>query len=473
MSGRLMDEALDEDFNLKASLKIDRQIVTMENEEKNSLSDLGNARRLVTYHGHDLRFCYSSKKWLIWTGRRWAIDNTGEVIRRAKATVAEIYEEAARAGDKQREEIGKFAVKSESNERIKSMIALAQSEPGIPITPGEMDADPWFLNCQNGTINLRGGQLREHQRQDLITRLAPVNYKPEADCPLFIKFLDRILAGNRDLIKFVQKALGYALTGDCREQVLFMLWGSGANGKSTLLNIIAAILGTYAIQTPTETLLAKSKGDIPNDLARLNGPRFVTAFEVDRGRRLAESLVKQLTGQDTVSARFLFAEYFDFKPQFKLFLATNHKPVIKDSSWAIWRRIRLIPFTVQIPEKEQDRQLPEKLQAELPGILAWMVRGCLSWQREGLSVPEEVNKATGEYRQEMDELGDFLEERCVVDPEESATAKGLYQAYGEWAEEAGERRPLSQKAFGTALAERGFERKRKAEGWYWRGIGLK
>jgi putative DNA primase/helicase len=439
-----------------------------------SLSDLGNARRLVAQHGQDLRYCHLSKKWLVWTGQVWAIDSTGEVIRRAKMTPVQLYQEAAAAGEKEREAIARFALRSEHESRIRGMIALAQSEPDIPITPGQMDANPWLLNCLNGTVDLQTGKLRAHARADLITRMAPVEFNPVATCPRWEKFLSHIQKSNQDVVSFIQRILGYALTGDCREQCLFLLWGSGANGKSTLLAIISAILGNYAIQTPTETLLAKQRGEIPNDIARLNGPRFVTALEAAQGRRLAEPLVKQLTGQDTIAARFLFGEYFDFKPQFKLFLGTNHKPIIKDTSHAMWRRIRLIPFPVEIPDDEQDKTLPDALFTEAPGILAWMVRGCLSWQFGGLSVPDEVTAATGGYRAEMDVLGDFISECCIVTPGASAAATDLYKNYTSWADENGEKRPFSQKVFGITLAERGFERTRGHGGkTIWQGIGVK
>ena len=439
-----------------------------------SFSDLGNARRLVALHGQDLHYCHLSKKWWVWTGKVWAVDNSGEVRRRAKATIAEIYREAAEAGEKAREALVKFALQSERDSRIKGMLSLAESEPGIPISPGLMDADPWRLNVLNGTIDLKTGKLRPHNRADLITRLAPIEFDPRATCPRWERFLDHIQKTNHDVISFIQRILGYALTGDCREQCLFLLWGSGANGKSTLLAIISAILGNYAMQTPTETLLAKQKGEIPNDIARLNGPRFVTALEVSQWRRLAEPLVKQLTGQDTIAARFLFGEYFDFKPQFKLFLGTNHKPVIKDTTHAMWRRIRLIPFPVQIPEAEQDKGLAAALLGEAPGILAWAIRGCLSWQHGGLSVPYEVTTATGDYQAEQDVLGDFLAECCIMAPGASATAAELYKNYKTWADENGEKKPFSQKVFGLTLAERGFARTRGHGGkTVWQGIGVK
>jgi putative DNA primase/helicase len=439
-----------------------------------SLSDLGNSRRLVAQHGQDLHYCHLSKKWWTWTGKLWTVDSSGEVRRRAKLAIATIYGEAGAADEDSRKKIAAHALRSEHDSRIKGMLSLAESEPGIPVTPGQMDANPWLLNCLNGTIDLRTGALRPHGRADLITRLAPVEFDPTAPCPLWEKFLDHIQKANHDVISIIQRILGYALTGDCREQCLFLLWGSGANGKSTLLGIISSILGNYAMQTPTETLLAKQRGEIPNDIARLNGPRFVTALEVSQGRRLAEPLVKQLTGQDTIAARFLFGEYFDFKPQFKLFLGTNHKPIIKDTSHAMWRRIRLIPFPVEIPDAAQDRNLSGKLQAEAAGILAWMARGCLSWRHGGLGVPGEVTVATGDYRQEMDVLGDFLSECCMVAPGASATAAELYKNYTSWAGENGEKKPFSQKIFGTTLAERGFERTRGTGGkTVWQGIGVK
>jgi putative DNA primase/helicase len=266
--------------------------------------------------------------------------------------------------------------------------------------------------------------------------------------------------------------VGYALTGITWEQVLFFLYGLGANGKSTFLEVIQTMLGDYATQTTSETFMLKRHGSpISNDVADLRGARFVSAVEIESGRRMAEVLIKQMTGGDRLKARFLYSEHFEFKPEFKIFLAANHKPVIQGTDTAIWRRIRLIPFTVQIPEIEQDRELPDKLKAELPGILNWAIEGCINWQNHGLTPPQAVQDATQNYRQEMDTLADFLAECCIMAPETSALAADLYKKYCGWAEENGEKKPFSQKVFGTALAERGFERTRAHGGKkLWKGI---
>jgi putative DNA primase/helicase len=284
----------------------------------------------------------------------------------------------------------------------KHLSAWPAVSQGYPVIPEHLDQDPWLFNVENGTIDLKTGELRPHERGALITKLAPVQYDREAECPTWWKFLMRIFNGNLALIEFLQKAVGYALTGSTREQCLFFLHGLGANGKSTLLEIIHTLLGDYAHRTSSETFLIKKSGGIPNDVAALRGARLVGAVEVESGRRLAEVLIKEMTGGDRISARFLHAEWFDFKPEFKIFLAANHKPVIRGTDHAIWRRIHLIPFNVQIPKPEQDRDLPEKLKAELPGILNWALEGCQMWQLYGLEPPAEVQAATQDYREEMD-----------------------------------------------------------------------
>lgn len=438
-----------------------------------NLTDLGNARRFVAQHGQNIRYCHAWGKWLLWDGKRWIKDGTGGIYRKAKGTVAKIYAEAANAVDsEERKALAKHATKSESESRIHAMVSLAESEPGIPIKPEQLDANPWFLNCPNGTVDLRTGELRPHRREDFITKLVQIEYDMQADCPTWREFLYRIFQKNSSLIVFVQKALGYALTGDTREQVIFFLYGSGANGKSTLIDVMLSLMGDYALQTPTETLMQIDRGGISNDIARLKGARFVAAVEAGEGRRIAEVLVKQLTGGDTISARFLRQEFFEFKPECKLFLATNHKPAIKGTDHGIWRRIRLIPFTVTIPEEEQDKNLLDKLKAELPGIFAWAVNGCLGWQELGLEMPSEVKKATEGYRAEMDVIAGFIEECCYIAPYANVQAFAIYDAYKKWCNENGEG-TLTQRKFGGTLTERGYQRERGTGGRFlWKGIGL-
>jgi putative DNA primase/helicase len=436
-----------------------------------NLTDLGNARRLVHRHGRNLRYCWLWRKWLVWDGKRWVKDDTGEVYRLAKETVSSIYQEAAAApNDEARKELGKHATRSEAGARIKEMVDLARSD--VPVMPDELDASPGLLNTESGTIDLRTGELREHRREDLMTKIAPTKYRPDAAAPTWEAFLERVLPGE-DLRAFVQRAVGYSATGDTSEQCIFINHGGGANGKSTFQEAIAAALGDYAMRAPTEMLLAKRSDGVPNDVARLKGARFVSASETEEGRRLAESRIKDLTGQDTITARFMKAEWFDFAPTHKLWLSTNHKPEIRGTDAAIWRRIRLVPWAVTIPPAEQDKKLPIALRHELAGILAWVVRGCLQWRREGLQAPDEVRKATGEYRAEMDVLAGFLVECCELDTGHWEYAKDLYECYKRWCDENGER-PEPQRKFGGRLGERGFQRDRGGSrgAGIWRGVRL-
>lgn len=436
------------------------------------LSELGNAERLVARHGKDIRYCHEWNKWLIWTGTHWQIDLTGEVERRAKETIRAIYSEAAEIEDEEkRAALAKHAAKSETNRAISAMVELAKSEPGIPVLSDQLDSDIWLLNCKNGTLDLRTGELRPHNRKDYITRIIPTEYNPYADFEEWAKFLHRIMNDNAELISFLQRAVGYSLTGSTREQCLFMLYGCGANGKTTFLEAISDVLAGYAQRTPTDTLLAKDTSGISNDIARLKGARFVVASEVEEGKRMAESLVKQMTGGEKMTARFMRAEYFEFMPHFKLWVGTNHKPVIRGTDQAIWRRIKLIPFNVTIPPEERDKNLLNKLRREMPGILNWAVMGCMDWQKNGLGEPEEVIKATNDYRSEMDVLTRFVSDCCTTATQRCTKSSELYKKYAEWSKDNGEF-ALSQTKFSTRMQEKGYVKDVRSTGNYWLNIAI-
>lgn len=342
---------------------------------------------------------------------------------------------------------------------------------GVAIKLDHLDADPWLLNVANGTLDLRTGTLHPHRREDLVTELAPAAYDAHATCPMWDKFLHRVLNDDEALIGFLRRAVGYGLTGDTTEQVLFFLYGSGANGKGTFLVALQEMLGDYAKQAAPEVLLVHRGEQHPTGVADLLGARFVVAAEVEQGKAFAESLVKQLTGGDRLKARLMRQDCFEFSATHKIFLAANHKPIVYGTDYAIWRRIRLVPFTVTIPPEERDPHLVAKLRTEWPGILAWAVRGCREWQERGLGVPGAVKAATEAYQAEMDTLGEFIAARCDTESGCKATAKELYDSYTYWCEaEGGE--PITQRAFGTALGERGFQRVRSdhSKPTTWRGI---
>jgi P4 family phage/plasmid primase-like protien len=418
-------------------------------------TDMGNAARLAQRHGRDLK-CVSGVGWLVWNGARWLRDETGEVERRAKETVRAMYDEAAATeDDAARLALVNHARKSEGVYRITAMVTLARSEPQLVARAADLDANPYLLNVLNGTVDLRTGQLLPHRREDLITQLAPVEYAAGARCPQFLAFLDEIFDENPDLIAFMQRAIGYALTGDVSEQVFFYLYGTGANGKSTLLLLMMFILGSYAKQSAPNLLVAKRGEEHPTGVADLHGARLVVTTEIESGRSMAESLVKQMTGGDKMKARFMRQDFFEFDPLHKVWLAANHKLLVKGSDHGLWRRVHLVPFTVTIPEERRDKKLLQKLKAEASGILAWAVRGCLAWQRDGLGTPEEVVAATAEYREEMDTLSQFIEECCEVGDALKVNAGALYEAYKDWCNKSGEY-VTSQRVFGERLTERGF-----------------
>lgn len=441
-------------------------------------TEMANAELFVEEYGHELRYCHPWSKWLAWDGKRWRLDDTGEAVKRAKSSAERMYGDAQRCLEEGAEAdlkpVLKWVRSSQQAARIKATMYLAQSEAGMAVLPDQLDADHWALNVANGVLDLKTGQLRPHSRNDLVTKLVPSVYDPAAKCPTWEKFLARVMGGNAAVIAYLQRVVGYSLTGSTREQCFFFLHGTGANGKSTFLDVVRDLMGDYGQHMPTEALLTKSyasSGPTP-EIARLKGVRYATAVEADAGRRLAEALIKQMTGGEPLAARFNRADTFEFFPTHKLFLAANHKPEIRGTDHAIWRRVHTIPFEVTIPEGERDPNLTGKLKGELPGILAWAVKGCLEWQAKGLQIPEAVRLATQEYRTEMDLLGDFLEQVCLVSVSVRVKTADLYGAYERWCLE--ERREVvKHRAFSLRLKERGFKTSHTRNGNWWLGVALR
>jgi len=439
----------------------------------NPCTDLGNAERLVRLFGDRIRFV-PSWGWMVFDGKRWVRDvNNQRITELAEETVRHIYNEAAQATDPEtRKHLARWAVASESKQRIAAMVDLAA--PMVLANVEDFDRHEWKLNLLNGTLDLLTGNFYPHTPSDYITKLAPVNYDPQAQCPRWITFLRRIFNENDNLIRFVQRAIGYSLTGDTREQVLFFCHGIGANGKSTMLDVIRALLGDYAAVADFTTFTSEHKSGARNDIARLYSVRLVVAIETGEEKRLAEPLVKAITGGDTIAARFLYREFFEFKPQFKLWLAANYKPEIRGADHAIWRRILLIPFSVVIPEHERVPNLADILKEELPGILNWALAGLRDWLSKGLCPPVEVREATLAYKEEMDVVGNFINDQCIIDPAAITPSKQLYDAFKAWAEENGAP-VLSPQQFGRRLSTKGFERVQTGSQRQrcWRGLRLR
>lgn len=420
-----------------------------------ALTDLGNAERLADLHGRHLRAVASWNKWLVWDDRRWRIDETLEAEARAKDTVRAIYTEASSAETQmERESLVKHAVRSEGDARVRAMLSRAMAERSLAVRADTLDADPWLLNLMNGTLDLRTQQLHAHRREDRITKLMPVTYDREATCPRWEAFLQTIMQGSDELVQFLQTAFGYTLTGMVSEQCLFFCYGKGANGKSTVLDTLRGLLGEYGSVADFSTFLDRKQDGPRNDIARLAGSRMVTAIEAGDGHRLAESVVKNLTGGDKITARLLYREAFEFVPTFKLWLATNHKPVIRGTDLGIWRRIRMIPFAHTVKDEDKVPDFAATFIPEWPGILNWALAGLERWLDRGAIVqPEAVADATSEYKEESDVLGAFLLECCEFGRDFSCAASDLYTAYVRWSE-AGREYTMTQTKFGRALEER-------------------
>lgn len=439
-------------------------------------NDTGNANRFVDLFGANLRYSYQNRQWLFWDGKKWQEDFVGEIKKLADLCIQDMIKQAFEYDDEEKKDaLLKWANKTASSKVKTAMITEAQHLGNIPVLMEQFDRHPDLLNCQNGIINLRNGELMPHDPNAMMTKISFCEYDPDPDKkPVrWLQFLDEITDGDKELQRYIQKAVGYSLTGSIREQCMFFCYGTGQNGKTTFLDVISNIMGTYASHAQPETVMLNSKqgNSAMTDIARLKGARFVTTVEPNEGVKLNEGLIKQLTGGDKVTARFLYCREFEFVPEFKLWLGANHKPVIRGTDIGIWRRIRLIPFTVQIPDSKVDKGLKHKLKAELPQILRWAVEGCLMWLREGLDVPETVKKATEEYREEMDILAQFCETCIETDYGARTKASEIYDAYCHWTDENNEYK-MSNTRFGKEFAKRFPEKIRLGDGLWYKNVKL-
>jgi putative DNA primase/helicase len=437
-----------------------------------SHTDIGNAELFIDHHGELVRYCASEKKWLVWSGGSWEWDNTEISVYFAQNTVKEMLAQAFKVEDEDKRKASILhAIRSSSMTKIEAMLHLARACPEIAVRTDELDGNPLLFNCDNGTFDLGTMKLKAPDPSDLITRRSLVRYDPAAQCPNWKKFLREITANCQPVIDYLQRAAGYSLCGEVTEHVLFLVWGSGQNGKSTFIEALRNVFGPYASAADFSTFASgRSMGGARNDIARLARSRLVTASESEKGCALAESLIKQLTGGDTVAARFLYLEAFEFKPMFKLWMFTNYLP--KNSGGdGIWRRVKLIPFSVRIPDDQIDGNLPVKLQAEASGILNWVIEGYAQFRVQGLNTPDEIKSATSGYRMQEDVLGRFIAACCSIGPAFNVKARTLYEAFQAWTSSFGEP-GLDERKFAQVITASGITGKRTAEGRMWQGITL-
>lgn len=438
-------------------------------------NDMWNAERLVIKYGHILKY-NTSMGWLIWNGMYWEEDRQARIRILADESIKDLYKYKNNVikqyglESKQNKAYYDWLCKSRNTGRKDNMIKEAQNSSKICVLPEKFDKNPFLLNCKNGTIDLKTGQLASHKKEDLMTRIIDIDFDKKAKAPIWEKFLNRIFNENKELISFLQRSIGYSLTGSIKEQCIFILHGVGKNGKSTFLDTIRAMVGGYAKNANSSVFMRNEKQSL-EEVARLQGARFVTTTEPEEGEKFSESFIKQATGGEPLTARHLYKSSFEYIPEFKIWMGTNHKPKIGGSDLGIWRRIRLVPFTVIIPEEERDPDLVDKLKAELPGVLNWAIEGCRLWQQSGLKEPAEVLAATSEYRGEMDSLQTFLDE-CTERIEGKTVKSGeLYSVYEKWCEQNGEYQ-LSSTKFSLKIKERGIEKGRTMIMRTWEGIQL-
>jgi putative DNA primase/helicase len=422
-------------------------------------SDEAIALAFADIYDKELRYVAQWGRWLHFDGKKWVTDTTMKAHNLARRVCRE------------------YAAASEESEKVRCAIAsastmsaverLARSDRRLAATVDQWDTEPFYLNTPDGVVNLRSGARYNHFPEYHLTKMTAVG--PGGDCPLWHKVLDRVTDGNTDLQRYLARVFGYAATGSTKEHALFFCYGNGANGKSVVLNTVANIMGDYAKTAPISTFTASGFEGHPTDLAGLRGARMVVAIETEEGRQWAEARIKALTGGDRISARFMRQDFFEFTPQFKLVIAGNHKPTLRSVDEAIARRFNVIPFNITIPAADRDPDLSEKLKAEWPGILAWIIEGCREWQQIGLRAPQIVTQATAEYLDQQDSLTAWLTEDCQTGPEYSCGAQALFNSWAAWAKAAGIY-PGKRNALLDSLRAKGFHSGRTNAGETFRGI---
>ena len=435
------------------------------------VTELGYARRLIRVYGERLRYVSAWRRWLVWDGQRWAHDTSGQAPRWMKAIARRLTSDAlAIENERDRQAALNLARRGESAAGISGALTLASTEEGIVVSPDDLDADPFLLNCPNGVVHLRTGQLGPHDPGLLLTKMTGAACDRGAAGPEFAKFLDRVQP-DPAMRAYLARLLGHALEGRAVSHVLPIFHGEGGNGKSTLVNAVMATLGDYADAADSGLLTARSFDAHPTGVADLYGLRLAVLHETDAGRHLAEGTVKRLTGGDRLKARRMREDFWSFDPSHTFVMLTNHKPIVTGTDEGIWRRLQLVPWDVVIPAADRDEELPAKLAAEQDAILGWLVDGYRDWRAAGLGEPQQVTSATAAYRAESDALGRFITQRCITGPHFTTRSSELFTAWSQWCTAEGEE-PGTQTAFSLALTNRGFDKKSTAAGNVWKGLGI-
>ncbi|MCE9604439.1 MAG: DUF5906 domain-containing protein [Planctomycetia bacterium] len=439
------------------------------------LTDTANGQRFIRQHAGNVLFVRKWNKWIAWSGRLW--DVSGDVQELAKKTGDAIWREVAKVSSEGYDvrDLLRHAKYAHSVRGMRAMASSAASDPSVQVECTSLDAEPMLLCLPDGTLDLAIGELRDHRRDDYITQMIRTEYDSAAECPRWIKFVNEVMDGKEDMVAYLQKAVGYSLTGETKEEALFVLYGDGANGKSTFVETISALMGSYAGVASHDLLLSKGVSH-PTEIASMFGKRIVTCSETEYGRSWSEAMVKKLSSREPIAARRMYEDEWSFTPTQKIWLSTNHRPKVRGVDNGIWRRLKMIPFTVTFPPERRNKNLSAELRAELPGILAWAVRGCMNWQRDGLLDPPDVERATTDYRIAEDVVRRFVGEECIQGDDQIRTpAITMYEKFSAWCKASGEE-AMTSTMFGIRMKElcetgtAGFRRKAMTTGMFYLGI---